>query len=194
MTPKIPPSATARMVRPSAVACSIRRRRDAVGVSSGAALDASGSVNVMASSTSDSGRAPDGATTSSTSAVDNTSGGAVASPTSVAGGADTAAAGGGDTAGSVGDALSVSGTVRGEAALAPGTKDFRLPLASSALANSRHRGNLSAGAFMSARPKGASKWINSGFTSPGRGDASLRCLLITTAGFMCANGGDPVRR
>src|ERR1700731_1383072 len=135
MTPKIPPTATARMVRPSATVCSSRRRRNAIDVSPGAALHTSGSANVLASSTSDSGSTSAGATASSTSAVDNTSGGGAASPPSAAGGADAAGAGGGGTAGSVGDALLVSGAVGSEAALALGMKD-RLPLASSALANS----------------------------------------------------------
>lgn len=153
ITPKIPPIATATMVRPSAVVCSRRRRRRAeIDAPSGAALEASGSVSVTASSTSDFGKTSGGATGSSTSAVGNISGGAGVPPTSAAGGADTAAA-----AGSVAHASVVSGAVASKAALAPGMKDFRLPLASSALANSRHCVNLSAGAFMSARAKGASK-------------------------------------
>jgi hypothetical protein len=152
MTPNKPPTATAIMVTTSPAECSRRRRRDAVELSSVAALHASFSANVLASSTSVSGR---------------TSGGVTESPTSAAGGGATVAAGGAGTAaaragsggkgGSVGAPLSVFGTVTIAAAPAFRVDNFRLHLASSALAKSRHCSNLSLGAFISARAKGASK-------------------------------------
>jgi hypothetical protein len=152
MTPNNPPTATAIMVTTSPAECSRRRRRDAVELSSVAALHASFSANVLASSTSVSGR---------------TSGGVTESPTSAAGGGATVAAGGAGTAaaragsggkgGSVGAPLSVFGTVTIAAAPAFRVDNFWLHLASSALAKSRHCSNLSLGAFISARAKGASK-------------------------------------
>jgi hypothetical protein len=152
MTPNNPPTATAMMVTTSPAECSRRRRRDAVELSSVAALHASFSANVSASSTSVSGRTSGGATESPTSVV---GGGA----TVAAGGAGTAAAraGSGDKGGSVGAPLSVFGTVTIAAAPAFRVDNFRLHLASSALAKSRHCSNLSLGAFISARAKGASK-------------------------------------
>jgi hypothetical protein len=143
MTPNNPPTATATMVTTSPAVCSRRRRRDPIELSSVAALHASFSANVLASSTSVSGR---------------TSGGATASPTSGAAGAGAVAAraGSGDKGGSVGAPLSVFGTVT--SAAAPSFRvDNWLHLASSALAKSRHCSNLSLGAFISARAKGASK-------------------------------------
>jgi hypothetical protein len=152
MTPNNPPTATAMMVTTSPAECIRRRRRDAVELSSVAALHASFSANVLASSTSVSGR---------------TSGGVTESPTSAAGGGATVAAGGAGTAaaragsggkgGSVGAPLSVFGTVTIAAAPAFRVDNFWLHLASSALAKSRHCSNLSLGAFISARAKGASK-------------------------------------
>ena len=69
MTPNNPPTATAMMVTTSPAECSRRRRRDAVELSSVAALHASFSANVLASSTSVSGRTSGGVTESPTSAA-----------------------------------------------------------------------------------------------------------------------------
>ena len=66
------------------------------------------------------------------------------------------------------------------------------PFDSSALAKSRPRRNLSTGSFESARAKIASNSIRSGRISLGRGARSLSCLLTTTDGLKCANGGAPV--
>ena len=160
MTPNNPPTATAMMVTTSPAECSRRRRRDAVELSSVAALHASFSAIVVASSTSVSGRTSGGATASPTSAAAGA--GAVAAgggSTVAAGGAGTAAAraGSGGKGGSVGAPLSVFGTVTIAAAPAFRVDNFWLHLASSALAKSRHCSNLSLGAFISARAKGASK-------------------------------------
>jgi hypothetical protein len=168
MTPNNPPTATAMMVTTSPAMCSRRRWRDAIELSSAAALHASFSANVVASSTSVLGRTSGGATASPTSAaagagVVAAGGGATAAAgggaTVAAGGACTGAAraGSGDKGGSVGAPLSVFGTVTSAAAPAFRVDNFRLHLASSALAKSRHCSNLSLGAFISARAKGASK-------------------------------------
>ena len=66
------------------------------------------------------------------------------------------------------------------------------PVDSSALAKSRPRRNLSTGSFESARAKIASNSVRSGRISLGRGGRSLSCLLTTTDGLKCANGGAPV--
>jgi hypothetical protein len=183
LTPKNHASTTTTIVPAIAVVCSIRRLCDAVDVSSSMAPDTAGSADVMISSTSVSGK---------------TSGGARASSLSASGGAGAA--------GSVGATRSVSGTAskavapasrRSDAsrkAEAPRKCDLAPPVASSALAKSRHRRNLSIGSFASARAKIASKSVRSGLTSLGSGARSLRCLLISTAGLKCANGGDPVKR
>jgi hypothetical protein len=167
MTPNNPPTATAMMVTTSPAVCSRRRRRNAIELSSVAALHASFSANVLASSTSVSGRTSGGATASPTSAAAGA--GAVATgrgATAAAGGGATVAAGGagtaaaragsGDKGGSVGAPLSVFGTATSAAAPAFRVDNW-LHLASSALAKSRHCSNLSLGAFISARAKGASK-------------------------------------
>ena len=167
MTPNNPPTATAMMVTTSPAVCSRRRRRNAIELSSVAALHASFSANVLASSTSVSGRTSGGATASPTSAAAGA--GAVAAgrgATAAAGGGATVAAGGAGTAaaragsggkgGSVGAPLSVFGTVTSAAAPAFRVDNW-LHLASSALAKSRHCSNLSEGAYISARATGASK-------------------------------------
>ena len=66
------------------------------------------------------------------------------------------------------------------------------PVDSSALAKSRPRRNLSTGSLESARAKIASNSVRSGRISLGRGARSLSCLLTTTDGLKCANGGAPV--
>lgn len=183
LTPKNHASTTTTIVPAIAVVCSIRRLCDAVDVSSAMAPDTAGSADVMTSSTSESGR---------------TSGGGRASSLSASGGAGAA--------GSVGGTASVFGTASkavapasrrsdsSRKADAPRKTDLVPPVASSALAKSRHRRNLSMGSFASARAKIASKSVRSGLTSLGSGGRSLRCLLISTAGLKCANGGDPVKR
>jgi hypothetical protein len=183
LTPKNHASTTTTIVPAIAVVCSIRRLCDAVDVSSAMAPDTAGRADVMTSSTSESGRASGGARASSLSA-----------------------SGGAGAAGSVGGTASVFGTA--SKAVAPASRrsdasrkadaapktDLVPPVASSALAKSRHRRNLSMGSFASARAKIASKSVRSGLTSLGSGARSLRCLLISTAGLKCANGGDPVKR
>jgi hypothetical protein len=167
MTPNNPPAATAMMVTTSPAMSSRRRWRDAIELSSVAALQASFSANVVASSTSVSGRTSGGATTSPTSVAAGAGAAAAGrGATAAAGGGATVAAGGagtaaapagsGDEGGSVGAPLSVFGTVTSAAAPAFRVDNW-LHLASSALAKSRHRSNLSLGAFISARAKGASK-------------------------------------
>jgi len=74
------------------------------------------------------------------------------------------------------------------------TCDLVPPIDSSALANSRPRRNLSTGSFESARAKIASNSVRSGRISLGRGGRSLSCLLTTTDGLKCANGGAPVSK
>lgn len=135
MTPKMPPTATVRMARPSPAICSNRRRFGAVSVSSFAAVHTSASPSVTASSKSASGKSSDGAmawrapasgkssggaTAWRTSACDKTSGGAPASSTSAVGGSAFAATGAEGTAGSVGAAPFVFGAVKGAAAPAFG--------------------------------------------------------------------------
>jgi hypothetical protein len=171
MTITNPAIATTAMGRTSVAVCSNLRRREVIGASSLVVLDAKRSGGVLASRAAASG---------------GTSGGAMTSSTSASGAADLA--------GWVGAAPLLSDAVGTAAAPASTTLNLLLSPLSSALAKSRHRRNLSLGSVASARAKIPSKRVSSGLPSPGRGGDSLRCLLITTAGFMCAKGGDPVRR
>jgi len=168
LTPKNHASTTTMIVPTSAAVCSIRRLCAAFDASSVIEPDPADSTDVMTSSTSLSGR--------------------------------TGAAGWVDATASVSGAARKAGAPpfwrldASRKADVPRNCDLVPPVASSALAKPRHRRNLSTGSFESARSKIASKSVRSGLTSLGRGGRSLRCLLITTAGLKCANGGDPVKR
>ena len=185
MTPKIPPSASAKTVRTSPAIGNSRRRRDSFDVSSVATLHTSSSspANAIASSASGSGSTCGAVTVSRCAGSGRTCGAVAASPTagsgSRSGGAGpSSSSGSGRTcggamasttsaAGGAGMAAAGRGARAGWVGVAflvcavgssvAGMYGPRRSFDSRAVTKSRHRRNLSLGFFLSARPNGASR-------------------------------------